>query len=638
MKTKLFVVLLCVVVLASVSANGQMIKRTDAIWARNTSAAITLDGKLSEAAWASAESIKVKAGQSSGMPGSGWSWQSGLKPGTDPTDAVVKFLVKGDSLYVGVICKDKSVGGTNNWAHADLFIMNMRYPQPTGITGTPGRDGNTQQNFECTYGYYCGSDWGDTLAGLKGGQPGFMGFAGSPNIHPRPDSVKTVWNAVTTVQGTANDDATPDTSWTTEMVFNLKYFGYKPQQAGGDIAMWNISIWDDDYEWPVDSLKQSSSWTWVQGPWGNASAYGHLNIYMRSDVTTSSGATPAVGPDWVIPTAGSFASPSLDGKLTDPVWKYAPSIRMQYGDGATRAAYPGSVKWRSGQTQNTVNGVMNPVILPSSANIKYFVKADTLFLGFDVADKFVQSSTDANRYDGFDVIFDDRGALNGDSVFTSRDLAFRVDSLGTTTRMMDLSIGGWDSLKTAVRVKIALKGGTTVDTVGATADSGYTAEMAIDLTKLGYAHGLGDGVAFFSMIFWDGNSFTGGSYGTKTWIGRPGGWDDGPAWFYIDPGTVLSVDLTKAMLPGDFELLGNFPNPFNPSTNIKFQIAHPSEVVLDVFDVIGRQVSSQSLGVRQPGEQSVSFNAAHLASGSYFYRLKMVSTGATLIGKMLLMK
>ncbi len=61
-------------------------------------------------------------------------------------------------------------------------------------------------------------------------------------------------------------------------------------------------------------------------------------------------------------------------------------------------------------------------------------------------------------------------------------------------------------------------------------------------------------------------------------------------------------------------------------------------MVLDVFDVIGRQISSQSLGVRQPGEQSVSFNAANLASGSYFYRLKMVSTGATLIGKMLLMK
>ena len=57
-----------------------------------------------------------------------------------------------------------------------------------------------------------------------------------------------------------------------------------------------------------------------------------------------------------------------------------------------------------------------------------------------------------------------------------------------------------------------------------------------------------------------------------------------------------------------------------------------------MFDVLGRLVSSRSLGVTAPGEHAVDFNASNLASGTYYYRLKMVSTGATLVGKMLLLK
>jgi hypothetical protein len=66
--------------------------------------------------------------------------------------------------------------------------------------------------------------------------------------------------------------------------------------------------------------------------------------------------------------------------------------------------------------------------------------------------------------------------------------------------------------------------------------------------------------------------------------------------------------------------------------------ARSSEVALEVYDMLGRQVVSKSLGVRQPGEHAVSFNALGLASGSYFYRLKMVANGAIVTGKMMLLK
>jgi len=622
--------------LVSVTAFGQMTKRPDAVWARITTAPITLDGKLTEAAWAVADSVRVQMGKTSGDPGGGWVWENGIKPGTDPTDAMVKFLVKGDSLYIAIRCNDKSIGG-GTWAHNDALLMNLRYPQPTGIAGTPGRDGNTQQNYEIYYGWVT-EGWADTTTALVGSLPAFLGFAGSPYVHPRPDSLQQIWNAATSVQGTSNTDATPDTAWTTELVFNLKYWGYKPYQTGGDIAMWNVAVWDNDYEWPMDSLKQCSNRCFIQGPWGNASSLSHLKIFMRSDVTTASGSAPTVAADYEIPVSRDWASPVIDGSLNDVIWSKAPALSIKYGDGAIRAAYPNSLKYRSGQQQQEVNGAKNPVLDPSLAIVKFVVKNDTLFLGFNVSDKFVQSDDNENRWDGFNVIFNHRKNLDGDSALTRYRFAFRVDSAGATKRLFDLNKDGFDSLGTIVRVKVALKGGTTVDTVGTAADSGYTAEMAIKLTGLGYNAGRGDGLAWFSFVMYDGDSFNGGSYGTKTWIGRPGDWDDGPALFWINPSNILAVGEGQGQTPEEFALLGNYPNPFNPSTTIKFQLAKQSEVVLDVFDVLGRVVNSQTLGVRQPGDHSVSFNAAGLASGSYFYRLKMVSTGATVLGKMMLMK
>jgi len=640
MKQRILMMLVLAAFVSSVAAFGQLTSREDAIWARMTSSTITLDGKLSEAAWASAESCRVQLGVSSGRPGTGWVHENGVTPATDPIDATIKFLVKGDSLYIAMVMKDKSVGA-GLWAHNDALLMNLRYPNPTGVAGSPTRDWNTQQNYECYYGWVS-EGWADTNTAVVGALPAFLGWAGSAYVYPRPDTLKAIWDAATVVHGTSNDDATADTNWTVELCFNLTNWGYKVQQAGGDIIMWNVDIWDNDYQWPLDTLTQSSNRAWLQGPWGNASAYGHMRIFARNDVTTSSGPVPAVSEDFSVPTAGAFASPTIDGKLSERVWTSAPSLQVKYGSAAIRSAYPQSLKYRSGQSQFTVNGATNPVLDPSLASVKYFVKNDTLFLGFDVADKFVQSVDDAGRYDGFNVIFNDRVALDpGDHNAIRRNLSFRVDSAGATKRMADLVIGtgSWDSLGANVRVKIALKGGTTVDTVGASPDSGYSAEMAIDLTKLGYSHGLNDGQAFFSIIFWDGDSFSGGSYGTKTWLGRPGDWDDGPALFYINQASVLAVDgAREGVVPAEFALLGNYPNPFNPSTNIKFVVPQQSEIALDVYDVIGRLVASKSLGVRQAGDHTVSFDASGLASGTYIYRLKMAATGATLIGKMMLLK
>jgi len=649
MKTRWFMMIMCAAVIAaSLTSHAQMIKRTDVIWARATTNAMTLDGKLNEPDWAVAESLKIVYGQDAGLPGSGWHDENGNNPPVDPTNATVKFLVQGDTLWVGIVARDKSIcSGLFN--QFDGILANMRYRQPTGYLPNPiNPNFNLSMEDEIFYAW-CSETWADTQTAFPNAVPAFLGQLGSPQyVHPRPDSLKAFWDAVTTVQGIVNDDSTggDDTSWTTEMKFGLKKFGYDVTQPAGDIVMFSLSVYDADWRWPLDTSRAMGNRTWAQCPWGNTSQLGHLSIFARPDVNAGSGPVPTVNADYVIPGAGNFAAPTLDGKLNELVWASAPSIKIKYGDAATRAGYPNTLKYRSGQFQPSVNGGTAPVIDPNTVIVKYFYKADTLFLGFDVTDRFVEYSPDRTRWDGFKVTINDRTLRDpNDHTPVLRALTFIVDSTGHALREDDLA--NWDTLQTACQVALALKGGTTVDTLGTAPDSGYTAEMRIVLPQFGYASGRGDGVVFLGIAAYDGDSFSPAtsSYGTETWFGRSTydgvtnfDVNDGPGWFWMDPGTVLGVKKSSSSLPAEFSLLGNYPNPFNPSTTIKFQMAHASQVTLEVFNVLGQRVSSQNLGVRSPGENAVVYNASNLASGSYIYRLKMSTTGATLVGKMTLVK
>jgi Secretion system C-terminal sorting domain len=627
MKTRLIMFVACILSVATVMSYGQMIKRTDAIWARTTTSAITLDGKLNEAAWAAAESLTVRFNADNGMPGSGKVQENGIVP-TDPTNATVKFLVKGDSLYVGVVAWDKSVGG-GLFNRFDGLLMNIRRREQTN------RPTNA---FEYFYAWWTEAD---TTLDEVGKLPGFFGAAGSAYQDPRADSLKNVWDAVTTVQGISNDDASDDTSWTTELKFNLTERGYNVSQAGGDIVMFNISVYDADYQWPLDTLKQSGNRTWVQNPWGNTQWYNHLRVHVDPMVTTTSGAVPTIPAELIIPSGENYATPTIDGRLTEDVWRFAPYVDIKFGDAAIRDGYPATGPYRSGQFQPTVNGGQAVVADPSLARVKYFYKGDTLYLGFDVQDIAVQSVEQFDRWDGFRVTMNQRNERNSDSSLITRGLAFRVDSMGNASRENDLSVSGWDSTGSAVAVALALKGGTTVDTTGLLPDSGYTAEMRVNLSRFGYPAGRGDGVAFLGIMMLDGDSFTPAtnSYGTRTWYMRETTQNDGPVWAYMDPAAVITaVDETNAGVPDRFALIGNYPNPFNPSTTIKFVLPQTSDVTLEVFDVLGRRVATQLLGVQQPGEHSVQFNAARLASGMYNYRLTMATTNASVVGKMMLLK
>ncbi len=75
------------------------------------------------------------------------------------------------------------------------------------------------------------------------------------------------------------------------------------------------------------------------------------------------------------------------------------------------------------------------------------------------------------------------------------------------------------------------------------------------------------------------------------------------------------------LAPKEFKLEQNFPNPFNPSTTIQYQLPAAAKVTLKIYDILGREVATLVNEKQDAGYKEVKFNANRLASGMYIYRL-----------------
>ncbi len=90
--------------------------------------------------------------------------------------------------------------------------------------------------------------------------------------------------------------------------------------------------------------------------------------------------------------------------------------------------------------------------------------------------------------------------------------------------------------------------------------------------------------------------------------------------------------------PAEYSLMQNYPNPFNPSTVIKYSVKENTQVILKVFDILGREVSTLLDEEKPAGTYTINFDAAKagLSSGTYFYTIKAGNFVQT--KKMLLLK
>jgi len=89
-------------------------------------------------------------------------------------------------------------------------------------------------------------------------------------------------------------------------------------------------------------------------------------------------------------------------------------------------------------------------------------------------------------------------------------------------------------------------------------------------------------------------------------------------------------------IPLVHKLYQNYPNPFNPSTIVRFDLPVTSDVNITVYDITGREIAVLVSGIKAAGSHQVTFNAARLNSGLYFYQLK--TKEFTAIQKMMLIK
>jgi len=96
------------------------------------------------------------------------------------------------------------------------------------------------------------------------------------------------------------------------------------------------------------------------------------------------------------------------------------------------------------------------------------------------------------------------------------------------------------------------------------------------------------------------------------------------------------IDDKNPQHPKEFSLSQNFPNPFNPTTEISYTLKQGEQVKLAVYDLLGNEVATLVDEFQNPGEHNITFDAQGLTSGVYCYQLRTATS--TLAKKMVLMR
>jgi len=106
--------------------------------------------------------------------------------------------------------------------------------------------------------------------------------------------------------------------------------------------------------------------------------------------------------------------------------------------------------------------------------------------------------------------------------------------------------------------------------------------------------------------------------------------------FWYSTRVYVGIEAIDDQLPKKFELYQNYPNPFNPVTHIKYAVPKPSQVRIEIYNILGQRVRTLLNEEKPPGYYVVEFDASSLASGFYIYRMQ--AEGFVDIRKMIVTK
>jgi len=83
----------------------------------------------------------------------------------------------------------------------------------------------------------------------------------------------------------------------------------------------------------------------------------------------------------------------------------------------------------------------------------------------------------------------------------------------------------------------------------------------------------------------------------------------------------LSVEDIQTKTVQDFQLYDNYPNPFNPSTTISYNLSNSTNVKIEIYNTVGQRISELVNFDQQAGFHKISFDASGLPSGIYIYKI-----------------
>ncbi len=133
---------------------------------------------------------------------------------------------------------------------------------------------------------------------------------------------------------------------------------------------------------------------------------------------------------------------------------------------------------------------------------------------------------------------------------------------------------------------------------------------SVDFTTENFSHPVSDARLFFWFAPY-------AQKGDEYWI------DD------VQLARLYTTGMTPEQGPVTFPVLENYPNPFNPSTTIRYQVKSRGHISIIVYDILGREVSHIVEGVQDAGIHEIRFDGSNLASGVYLYRLQTAEVTQT---------
>ena len=560
---------------------------------KNALGTVTVDGKLDEAEWASAPALaygngaflkkgtdqKTVTGEAD-IKATFDYWDQGVfygtfhLPNTDSSLAVVKFMRKGTNLYVGIQSNDKSICKFD-W-------------EADGIFAKIKKSNGTDVEYKLYY-----QNIG-TAADTIRYEPPAANYGEGAGFLPAGSKV--------------NDTSAADNGYTAELMVKLDSLGYTSKLDTVKLA---LAVFDPDgYQHPMntfDSTAGSYYKSWWGSEWGGV--YRSL-LFTPEPVKFDN-------PDTVVALASAGAM-TVDGALSEPAWSTAPTLL--FGNGAFLKKTTGQ-KTVTGEAdikatfdyydQGKFYGTFHlPNKDSSLANVKFVRKGANLYIGIQSDDKSICKFD----WEG-DGIFLKIKRANGTDV----EYKLYYQNIGTAADTIKYEPPAANYGEGAGKLGTGSK---VNDTTGV--DNGYTAELMVRLDSLGYGP-TAKGVQLAMVVFDpDGykhpmNSYdtTAGSY-YKSWWGSE--W--GGVYHVVAFDNLLGVTPDEGNgIPVQYALHQNFPNPFNPSTTIRFDLPAASRVSIVVYDVTGREVTSLVQGEYAAGSYSTTLDASQLASGVYFYRM-----------------